>query len=79
MSRRRRFDRLECQGCIYKASTYCWRQCRTTFGREKNTEAHGKRLQRLHTLLYGFVLSGKSGARAKVQKRFNATKRINQN
>ena len=38
---------------------------RTTFGREKNTEAHGKRLQRLHTLLYGFVLSGRSGARAK--------------
>jgi hypothetical protein len=34
---------------------------RTTFGREKNTEAHGKRLQRLHTLLYGFVLSGRSG------------------
>ena len=34
---------------------------RTTFGREKNTEAHGKRSQRLHTLLYGFVLSGRSG------------------
>jgi len=32
---------------------------RTTFGREKNTEAHGKRLQRLHTSLVRFCIAWK--------------------